>query len=165
MLEKEVVIGETTYKVRKMTPQTACYWAAKVLGAIMTAKSFTFEQMVAEGQKFIMGMDKVEFASLQSDCLSKVVWKSPNGTWPVMDQKGDLTVTDLTAGQTMNLTIQSFFYSMSDFLDPELLATLLPGAPDLQPESVNTAGPTSFSSHPLSMDTGNNTNSGMEPTQ
>ncbi len=139
--EEDFVLNDKSYKIRKFTPQTACYWAFKLFGSMMSAKEFSMNALLAEAQNFAMSMDQKNFALFQKDCLSSVLAISPHNNFAVIDGNGNLTVPDMTAPEAMQLTIKSFIYSISDFFDLSLLGAILPQSEPEQPQqpaSVNT---------------------------
>lgn len=132
--EKVLELNGSTYRIKKFTPEIACYWAMRlfgdILGGLSSKTKFTPSQMTKLIDQFTKALtkDREQFESFQRDCLSFVMVKFESGLHPLVNSEGFLTQTDLPSPSVFALTIHSFMHSMSDFLDPSLLGNLLGAA-------------------------------------
>ena len=160
--EKLIPLRGKQYTIKKMTPDNACYWAAKVLGNVFMAIGGTSEEMMKQIQSFILSLDKTSFKELKIDALSVAYSPFQSGPYPVIDPNGNLTDTELDAVDIFQLTVHSFMWSLSDFLDQSRMEGLLDhnSAPAPVPDLTQTLSD-NFSIPPSDTNIGNNINSGM----
>lgn len=142
MKEKTLIIEDQTFHVRKFTPEVGCYWAARLFGDLMgsaSGKGFSMQNLPKIIQDFTR-MPRQDFALFQRDCLSFVRVKFDSGMHDLVDPDGFLTLVDISSPAVFQLTIHSFMFSMTDFLDPSLLDGLLGAVPAAASEASKETG-------------------------
>lgn len=161
--EKELTLGSSTFKIRKFTPDVACYWATRLFGDLMAqANGFSLEKL-PEIVKDFTRMERKDFAAFQRDCLSFVTVKFESGWHSLLNSDGHITKTDLKNPEIMALSIHSFMFSIADFFDPALLETMLGALPVSETEETTTGSSDSFT-FPSVSNIGVRTISGTENT-
>lgn len=120
--EKELVLNGQTFKIRKFTPETGCYWAFRLLGTMATLQGDDFAEKI---QSFML-MDKKEFKTFQRDCLSHVfVSMGEAGTHTLMNDEGFLILPDLPTPDVFQLTLHAFMFTVADFFDKALIQSIM----------------------------------------
>jgi hypothetical protein len=131
--ETEVIIGEVTYKVKKFTPDTACKWAFRLLGKMDltgSMQNLSDEEKLKELTKKVetfTSMPEKDFKEFQNDCLKHVWAVYPAQTLPILNNDGTFNVTDIDNPTLFELTINSFMFTVIDFLDQAFLGRLMTG--------------------------------------
>jgi len=122
--EKELPLGGKTFIIKKFTPEVGCLWAFKFLGNVASLDGKGFAEKV---QNFVnlITKDDAEFGRFRKACLSHVSVKiEPNGFFPVLDEMGGLTAGDLTTPMVVQLILEAFMFTISDFFDQALIKGL-----------------------------------------
>ncbi len=123
--EKEIEVNGATFKIKKFTPDIACYWATRLFGELMAkANGFSLDKLPELIQGFTQ-MDRKDYALYQRDCLSFVAVKFESGWHSLLSAEGHITKPDMKNPDILALMLHSFMFSMSDFLDPSLLESLM----------------------------------------
>lgn len=164
--EKEIERQGRVYRIKKFTPEVGCYWATRLLGDMMGmlgGGQGSFQSRLPKMIQDFTRMERKEFALFQRDCLSFVFAKFENSFHPLVNAEGFFTVTDVPTPVLFELTLHSFMFTISDFLDPSLLGDLLGAVPDHILEQGKNASETS-SSPQSGLNTGNTMTSGMGNT-
>lgn len=148
--EQQIVKGETTYIIRKWTPETACFWATRLLGDIVGGyrPGKPLKDNLPVMLREFTHMDKALFQQFQADCLSFVFVRFPSGVAPLLGIEGGYSVPDIAPPLVFELTIRSFMFSIADFFDPSVLNSLAGAVPDEireQPTADEATGPGNFS--------------------
>jgi hypothetical protein len=139
--EAELVLNGQTFKIKKFTPETACFWAFRLLGDL----AFTDDDQVAEQIKtFIRGLDKKQSRELQQDCLGQVIVRMESGAHPLINEMGAISVDTLSNDQVFELVLGSFAYSMRDFFAQARMGSIMETVAGL----FRTTGPENSSSSP-----------------
>jgi hypothetical protein len=132
--EKDVSLGALKFRIRKFTPEVACFWAMRLFGNLLSGVigqgKFSMENVAALIASFVQ-MERKDHAMLQRDALSSVYVIMDSGVHPLLNSEGFYTVPDVPAPSILALTIMAFEFSMRDFFDPALLATLAGAIPGL----------------------------------
>ncbi len=121
---KDLNLGGKDYRIAKMTPRDAVYWATKLLGKVASsagAGGFNIAQAISG----FLDMPPAEFRTMQDTFLGLVSIKYDAGWSHLLDSDGNIVNVDATGPEIMALTVHSFMHSLSDFLDPALLADSL----------------------------------------
>lgn len=117
--EKE--IGGKVFRISKFTPQVASYWGFKLFGdlAAFGVQFGTGEGMVEKLPQLIKDftrMPRREFEEFQQDCLSFVSVKFDlSGFSPLLNSEGFVTAPDISNPTLLQLTTDSFMFTISDF--------------------------------------------------
>lgn len=147
--EKDVSFSGQTYRIRKFTPEIACFWAMRFFGNAITGVLGQGKFSMAMVGKLIgefVAMQRNDHALFQRDCLSSVYVVTPQTVHPLVNSEGFLTVPDIPSPVVFALTVASFEFSMRDFFDPSLLAALAGAIPGLSSMFEKTGSETSSSS-------------------
>lgn len=130
MQEKEIEIEGTTFKIKKFTPDVACFWATRLFGDLMSKASGISRQALAEFVQGFTKMERKDFSALQKDCLSFIQIKFESGWHPLLNSEGYCTKTDLSNPDILALMTHSFMFSISDFFAQSRLESLLGAFPE-----------------------------------
>lgn len=157
--EKEVTVGNRTFRLRKFDPETGCYWGLKLFGSM--ASGFGDVGDLSNKVSEFIKMPKKEFREFQQDCLRHVFEMLPAGPAPVINPQGQAMVVDWDQTLAFELMIHSFMFSISDFFTPELLdrmmGAILGVLPNQETPTENSNESTDYSLPPSVSGTGNNT--------
>jgi len=158
--QKEIVIKERTFIIKKVDALTGCYIAGVMASKLLPAgiSGYTGIELPQSNQT----MSKEEFASIQKDILSCVFEKLESGLVEVFDDAGHFRITDIDSGLLLRLTIDSLQLNFADFFDESLWKGLIP-----EPILLILSKPltsTNLFSHLSRMVFGNKENSGTEHT-
>ena len=117
--EKNIKVNGREFVIRKFTPFFGIYLAAQTITGVMGSKN-KLEGMV----KSILNKPKDEFIKLQQDVLKYCFEKLPAGPTAVVDENGNFAVVNVDAPLALNLFIQTFLFSMSDFFTDEVMESM-----------------------------------------
>lgn len=110
--ELELTLGERSFKIKKFNPQTACYWAFRLLGDLAFTSG---EEFIEQLRKFMRTMDKKEFTELRKDCLVAVIADLESGPHSLIDTMGNFVIPNLSNDDSFQLMMAAFTFSMRDF--------------------------------------------------
>lgn len=128
--EKEIDIKGKTFKIKKFTPQIACYWATRLFGDLIAkVNGFSMEKLPELIQEFTH-MPRRDYEDFQRDCLRFVYVKFDSGWAPLVNSDGFFTVPEIDSPTVLQLMLHSFLFSIVDFFDPALLEGLVGLVPD-----------------------------------
>lgn len=117
----ELTLSGRDFKIKKFTPETACFWAFKLLGDLAFSSG---EELVSQLKSFMRQMQRAEFRTLQADCLSHVLITMDSGTHPLLGEMG-LAVNDLPNDAIFELTIAALSFSMRDFFAQDRIQAIM----------------------------------------
>lgn len=158
--EMELPLGGRTYKIRKFTPETACFWAFRVFGNLTGLMTDKRADDVAREFINYTTKDTPEFKRFMADCLRHVLVPMESGTWPLVNEQGAIILPDINWADVMELIFYSFSFTLQDFFDQ----ARIPRLRDTVASMFLKTGPENSSTSPSNTNTGDNTNSGTVPT-
>jgi hypothetical protein len=167
--EKEVIIDDVTYRIKKFDPKTAYKWALRMLGMLSDVKDLlSIEDLASKIVGYISSMSDQDYDRLYYDCLSHAFGTSPTGSYRVIDAQGNIVANEIKdkAPQVFQLIVQVFIYTMTDFFTLALskMNEFVGAASGNQPQEAAPSTSNGFSTPPSSLDFGNTASSGMAPT-
>jgi hypothetical protein len=118
---KELVLGEYNFTIKQFTPQTACFWAFRLLGSLGEGALFG-DLSKAIGQ--FIGMQRADFSALMYDCLSVVNVQMESGPQAFYRADGGFAVMDPENPIVFELVVEAFTFSLAPFLNKEMIARL-----------------------------------------
>lgn len=118
-----------TYIIHKFTPEVAGFWAIRVLGkAVKSMDSMEFNvEAIGKVIEQFSEMDFAQYNLWKKHCLSAVYAVFEGGAeHPIIHADGSYRIQELESDWTTVLLLQAraFAFTLRDFLDPSLLATL-----------------------------------------
>lgn len=140
------------FRIHKFTPDVASYWGFKLFGdlaafGLSMGGTDEIKDKLPRLIKDFTEMPRKQFAEFQKDCLSFVsVRFDLAGFKPLVNSEGYFTVTDISNPTLLQLTTDSFMFTISDFFaqwlqDGKSLEPGVQSGPTSSPEtgSVNSA--------------------------
>jgi hypothetical protein len=139
--KQEIELAGKLFQIEKFSPETACYWATRLMGDFFAATQAggDFLKKIPEIIQNFTRLDKDMHKAWQLDCLSAVKVKYDSGFHPFIGLDGNYA--DVPAPVVLNLTIRSFMFSISDFFDPAQISGLMGAV--TQQDQPGTSPPTS----------------------